>query len=664
MEEFAAKSLLGKLGSSAIKELYLAWGLKAELASLEEKLLAINAVLMDAEKKQSRNEKIRFWLQMLREFMYDAEDALDGFECEDLRRQVVETTGSTSRKLRCFFSSSNKLALRFKMGHKIKDLNDRLAEIESLKSLLGLTEQTNRDKECTINLLVEPLKVDDAHPFVIPIVGMAGLGKTALAKSVYDDGSVDAFFELKMQACVSDGFALKQVMQKMINSATGERCALGSKIIVTTRSKRVAQIMGSAGAQELSLLDQKDCLTLFYKCAFKERQKEQHPNLVEIGKEIVGKCKQIPLAVINLELNFMFWMAQGLVHQSSHPSENLEDVGIRYVPLPKFPNKIERVRTLVFVASLEEPSCRTDFEKCLSGFKHLRSLELMDVCEFLPDKIGSLKELRYLNLVENTKLKRFPKSIFKLQNLQALILGDGFEELPKDVRCLISLRLLFLITKQKRLPEGGVGCLGSLQILLIAGCENPEYLCEDMQGLKSLRKLCIGGCKNLISLPRSMKYLTALEYYATRPLPKQFLQGSAGSLQTFAIEDCPNIIELPECTGNLKELQKLVIRMCPSLGERCQRETGEDWPKIAHVPHIDVDYIFYNSELLGVIGLKLDVSALFRSSSLDFLSCLFVAGYLVVIIHTPVAGEVIGMAGVAFAIHPGVTGTHFELYYI
>jgi len=256
----------------------------------------------------------------------------------------------------------------------------------------------------------------------------------------------------------------------------------------------------------------------------------------------------------------------------------------------------------------------------------LRSLELMDVCEFLPDKIGSLKELRYLNLVENTKLKRFPKSIFKLQNLQALVLGDGFEELPTDVRCLISLRLLFLITKQKWLPEGGFGCLGSLQILLIANRENLECLCKDMQGLKSLWKLCIGGCKNLISLPRSMKYLTAFEYFsimicekldlmtieeeqeegfkpfnlqtlcfitlpATRALPKQFLQGSAGSLQTFAIGDCPNIIELPECTGNLKELQKLVIRMCPSLGERCQRETREDWPKIAHVPQIDVDYV-------------------------------------------------------------------------
>jgi hypothetical protein len=36
-------------------------------------------------------------------------------------------------------------------------------------------------------------------------------------------------------------------------------------------------------------------------------------------------------------------------------------------------------------------------------------------------------------------------------------------------------------------------------------------------------------------------------------------------------------------------------------------------------------------------------------------------------INTPnllLAGEVIGMAGVAFAIHAGVTGTHFELYSI
>jgi hypothetical protein len=73
----------------------------------------------------------------------------------------------------------------------------------------------------------------------------------------------------------------------------------GSKIIVTTRSQRVAEIMGTVAAYNLSLLGQEDCLSLFYKCAFKEGKMELNPNLVGIRKEIVEKCKQVPLAVIN-----------------------------------------------------------------------------------------------------------------------------------------------------------------------------------------------------------------------------------------------------------------------------------------------------------------------------------------------------------------------------
>ncbi|CAK7338870.1 unnamed protein product [Dovyalis caffra] len=280
---------------------------------------------------------------------------------------------------------------------------------------------------------------------------------------------------------------------------------------------------------------------------------------------------------------------------------------------------------------LEMPRCKADFEKCLTEFKHLRSLELMDDCELLPERIGALKHLRYLNLGRNSKLKRLPNSIFKLQNLQALFLGQGLEELPKDVRYMISLRSLFLITKQQRLPEGGIGCLECLQSLLIGRCGNLEYLCEDMQGLKSLRNLTIISCKSLISLPRSMKYLAALEFLCivdcekldlttmeeeyeeeikplplqtvilaelpgTLALPKQILQGSADFLQKLMISECPNIRELPECVGNLNKLQMLMIQNCPRLRERCQKGTGEDWPKIAHIPKIDVHQIDINEE--------------------------------------------------------------------
>ncbi|KAJ6435173.1 hypothetical protein OIU84_000402 [Salix udensis] len=128
-----------------------------------------------------------------------------------------------------------------------------------------------------------------------------------------------------------------------------------------------------------------------------------------------------------------------------------------------------------------------------------------------PERVGALKHLRYLNFAGNAKMKRLQKSIFKLQSLQAMVISVGLEELPKDVRYMISLGFLFLVTKQKRLPEGGIGCLECIQTLVISYCENLENLCEDMQGLKSLQKLYICGCKSLISLPGSMKCLTALK---------------------------------------------------------------------------------------------------------------------------------------------------------
>jgi len=74
----------------------------------------------------------------------------------------------------------------------------------------------------------------------------------------------------------------------------------GSKIIVTTRSDLVASAMSTDSTYNLEGLSQNDCLSLFVKCAFKEGEEKQHPNLLKIGKEIVEKCKGVPLAVRTL----------------------------------------------------------------------------------------------------------------------------------------------------------------------------------------------------------------------------------------------------------------------------------------------------------------------------------------------------------------------------
>ncbi|XP_034899023.1 putative disease resistance protein RGA4 [Populus alba] len=327
-----AQSLIGKLGTFAGQEFCLAWGLEADIARLEKRLKAINAVLSDAEQKQSRNDRIRIWLNDLREVLYDAEDVLDEIECETLRREVVKTTGSTCRKVRRFFSSSNKIAFRLRMGHQIKSIIERLAEISSLKSDFNLSEQTtdcshvlheetemnqsfesfsglvgrDQDKERIINLLAEPFKVGDAHPFVLPIVGMGGLGKTSLANRCTDlDGGelnkkLEEILNGKKYLLLLDDVWNEDAEKWLLLKPLLSKGAGGSKIIVTTRSQRVAEIMGTVAADNLSLLGQEDCLSLFYKCAFKEGQMELYPNLVGIGKEIVEKCKQVPLAVINL----------------------------------------------------------------------------------------------------------------------------------------------------------------------------------------------------------------------------------------------------------------------------------------------------------------------------------------------------------------------------
>ncbi|GLT32450.1 hypothetical protein SLA2020_071180 [Shorea laevis] len=101
--------------------------------------------------------------------------------------------------------------------------------------------------------------------------------------------------------------------------------APGSKVLVTTRNERVASIMTTYPVYHLPVLSNDACLLLFVTHALGASNFDEHPNLKEIGEEIVRKCKGLPLAAKTLG-----GLLRGKV--SYHEWENLLRSGMWDIP--------------------------------------------------------------------------------------------------------------------------------------------------------------------------------------------------------------------------------------------------------------------------------------------------------------------------------------------
>ncbi|KAK4564565.1 hypothetical protein RGQ29_006587 [Quercus rubra] len=197
------------------------------------------------------------------------------------------------------------------------------------------------DKEAIIGLL-QDFDVKKKVSF-ISIVGIGGLGKSTLAQYIYNDEMVNAHFELKMWVCVSDVFDVKTIVENMITSATkkkpesllmeqlqdellkilnqkiyllvlddvwienkatwGKLKTLlldgkkGSKVVITTRTKLVADVTSPNSQYFLRGLSDDQSWALLKQMAFEEGKETINSNFEVIGMDIVKKCQGVPLAI-------------------------------------------------------------------------------------------------------------------------------------------------------------------------------------------------------------------------------------------------------------------------------------------------------------------------------------------------------------------------------
>ncbi|XP_039154946.1 disease resistance protein RGA2-like [Eucalyptus grandis] len=359
-----ATEILKRAGSITYSKSGLVCGARDELDNLKDTVETIRVVLLDAEKKRWHSNQVENWLRKLKDVLYDVQDLLDDVATEDLKWEV--TPGNKMRKaVRIFFSKSNQLAHRLKVANEIQKLWRRLEKIkkdrdfhlyehqseESMaiatgkkENLLPDTKIIGREEDKKkIKQLLFASSPSQSVSFVA-IVGKGGLGKTALARLVYNDEEVKEHFEPKMWVCVSDVFDVNLIIKEILKSADcpdlenkpldqlrsllhetldGKKYLLvlddlwntdrdkwvmlgdwlegglqGSKILITTRNHRVAEITSAKSViYEPRGLSDDNSWDLFRKMAFGDGVESLDPKLKEMGRDIVKKCIGVPLAI-------------------------------------------------------------------------------------------------------------------------------------------------------------------------------------------------------------------------------------------------------------------------------------------------------------------------------------------------------------------------------
>ncbi|KAH0715353.1 hypothetical protein KY284_008258 [Solanum tuberosum] len=332
------------------------------LKKLRMTLLGLQTVLSDAENKQASNQFVSQWLNELRDAVDSAENLMEQVNYEVLRLKVSSNQQVSDLNL-CL---SDDFFLNIK--EKLEDTIETLKDLQEQIGLLGLKEHFGSTKRETrtpstslvddsdifgrqndIENLIDHLLSEDANGkklTVVPIVGMGGVGKTTLAKAVYNDEKVKNHFGLKAWFCVSEAYDafritkgllqeigsfdlkvgdnLNQLQVKLKESLKGKKFLvvlddvwndnynewddlrnlfvqgdMGSKIIVTTRKENVASMMGSR-AINVGTLSSEVSWDLFKRHSLENRDPEEHPKFEEVGRKIADKCKGLPLALKTL----------------------------------------------------------------------------------------------------------------------------------------------------------------------------------------------------------------------------------------------------------------------------------------------------------------------------------------------------------------------------
>ncbi|KAK8483925.1 hypothetical protein V6N11_019310 [Hibiscus sabdariffa] len=374
MAEVAVNMVLEKLISFLNEEMQLLRDFHTEVADIKLELDFLSSFLRDADAKaatEGSDEAIKTWVKHVREAAYGIEDFIDEYMLSAVQHRDQQGFKAFLKRILGYIRS---LKQEREMVSKIQDLKRSVHEIGEKRRRLDIhvSDQGGSSRgridpraglhfvesgelvgiQASRDELAGRLIDGESMRIVISLVGMGGLGKTTLAKKVYDD--VKDIFDCHAWITVSQSNTTVERLRTMvrrfheakndippigINDVTDAEELIGkcrdylqykryvivfddvwdehfwqviqsalpennngSRIIITTRYLSVAEFCKQSCLVHVHMLQQLSlefAQELLCRTAFRfDQQKECPDNLESLSFDIARKCDGLPLAIV------------------------------------------------------------------------------------------------------------------------------------------------------------------------------------------------------------------------------------------------------------------------------------------------------------------------------------------------------------------------------